>query len=725
VATIKLNDRFALDTDVQLAPFSALLKYAQSLPSLIVEKADLSRIGGLTLSDPAVTSLTAGLSFNQPVNLGKGAPQLTIQAAVQGSFTVISRSPGNETLFGSDPFGENIQIPEGTCFVATALKASAAASLGGSVDALQFGIETGANITIANYGNFDAGAGSPTLLEALRQSIAGFVIPADAADLAAIPERGLVSITGQWNLKFSGTVNLLAAANPLATLALPAGLPAIAVKAGESVQVGASYQVSGEYQLRVQKVGSSQVRLGWYRNRSTEIKVTASASAGLAAGIGDTDLFSAILKAISSDAHADRDELKRAGLSDTQTAGIQSAVQAAVQRKLELALSFEIGALKSDQAAFLYEVNTAALGDDGRQALPRALAGDLSALTLDGALPAGIRMVRSIFSNMKQRNNTLKINLLGIYNAISISKLALSGSTLFEPATGALVITDKATADRIRASEVNFGADTRKLRHVLAESFLITAMYRGSRLAVTAPALKSSHTFFEIHAATDGNQMRDNVQVGTALGLLAGASALLPDGVDDFGRTTIYAETQYDDALTTTLFLTADGKPRPVEYYDRAGRNAIKLLVREDGDDAFRRRPAIDDNLWRQMRTSGQPQFALMFPAEQVGAITADYSVIVWWAGAMRSAAERLAEMRAFFNTNPQPSPDDRPFQQLRDKLAEELARVAANTKEDFGRPWGLLAMDLASGRQADAVVIITGPRLALSTQRAKGVAAG
>jgi hypothetical protein len=94
---------------------------------------------------------------------------------------------------------------------------------------------------------------------------------------------------------------------------------------------------------------------------------------------------------------------------------------------------------------------------------------------------------------------------------------------------------------------------------------------------------------------------------------------LLPEGAGDFGRTTVYAETQYDDALTTTLFLSADGNPRPVEYYDRAGRNAIKLLVREDGDDAFRRRPAMDDNLWRQMRTSGQPQFALMFPAEQVG----------------------------------------------------------------------------------------------------------
>jgi hypothetical protein len=52
------------------------------------------------------------------------------------------------------------------------------------------------------------------------------------------------------------------------------------------------------------------------------------------------------------------------------------------------------------------------------------------------------------------------------------------------------------------------------------------------------------------------------------------------------------------------------------------------------------------------------------------------------------------------------------------------LADVAANTKEEFGRPWGLVAMDLATARQADGSITITGPRLALSTERAKAVAA-
>src|SRR5258705_11150387 len=103
--SIKLSDGFALNINVQLAPFSALLRYAKSLPSLFAGGADLSRIGGLTLSDPAVKSIKTGLSFSQPVDFGKGVPALAIQAGVQGSLSVISASPGSEALFSPDLFG--------------------------------------------------------------------------------------------------------------------------------------------------------------------------------------------------------------------------------------------------------------------------------------------------------------------------------------------------------------------------------------------------------------------------------------------------------------------------------------------------------------------------------------------------------------------------------------------------------------------------------------------
>jgi len=218
--------------------------------------------------------------------------------------------------------------------------------------------------------------------------------------------------------------------------------------------------------------------------------------------------------------------------------------------------------------------------------------------------------------------------------------------------------------------------------------------------------------------------MQADVDVASALGLLAAGETSLRQGVADFGRTTVYAQLEYDDDLTASLFLGPDGKPRPLEEYENAGRGAIQLLVREGADDSFRRRPAMDDDLWAKMKSAGQAQFRFMFPEEQVGAITADYSVIVWWSQALRSAAEPLAAMHAFLKTHPGLSPDEPEYRQLRGQLAKGLAAVAANTKEEFGRPWGLVAMDLATARLADGSITITGPRLALSAKRAKAVAA-
>lgn len=723
--TIKLTDQFGLDVSIQPAPLSAFTRYFQALPSLIAEGGDLKGLGVLSLNDPAITSLQTGLSFAEPVEIGPGAPKLTVQAGLAGFFSVV---PGgdNEFLFTPDDYGDNIAIPGGVCYVAVSLAASAGASVAGASGSLGFGAQSGATVAITNYREFPARQGPPTLLDALRESIAGFVLPASAGDLQAIPEGGVVTVDTQGTLRVSGTANLLAAVNPLAAVELPSPLPAVAVKGGASVQVGASFQVTGAYQVRARRLDHSRVLLGWYRKHGTEVDVTASASAGVSAGFGTTDLFSSLITAISGNAQADLQELQRGGLSNAEIATIQAAVKAAIDRKLEMALRFELGALESDQAAFLYEIDLSTLADDGVAAIGRALASDLSALGGgENPLPLGIRPVRNIFTAIHQGKHSLTVNLLGIYNFISLSKLTLAGKVMYEPGSGNLVITDTATADRVRSAAVNFGADADKLRHVLAESFLITAAYRGSRSVVSPPALKSSHLFFDLHDHTGPDRMRADVAVGAALGLLPSG---IPAGVEDFGRTTVYAETQYDDALTTALFLNSDGQPHAIEEYENAGRGALQLLVPEGGDQAYRRRPAIDDGLWQQMKVTGQPGFARLFPtlnAVAVGVITADYTTIMWWAEAMRDTAGLLSTMHAQIPANAGAAPSDLRFQKLRASLAKHLKEVAANTREEFGQPWGMVAMDLVSGRRADARIRITGSRLALLGERPRAIGAG
>ena len=724
MATIRLTDQLGAVVDVQPAESSALLRYFRALPALFVENGDLSQIGGLTLDQPAVRSFKTGLAFNDKIDLGNGV-DLSVQAGTHGSFSLVRRSEGGTNLFGSSVFGEDVEIPEGTCFTRVSLDASAEVSPGGAVGSLSFGVNAGSSLEIASYRGYLLSAGT-TIVEALRETIGGFLIPARTSDLEAIPEEGAVTVTGAGSLKLSVDADLLALTNPLAVAKLPGPLPVAQVAAGGTIQVGAAYRIEGEYQMRASRLDGSRVRIGWYRRKSDEWTVTATASAGVSVGTGGMDLFSTVVKAISADPKADRDALGQAGLLPDQAAAIQAAVQAAVSRRLELALAVEMSALESGGAAFLYEIDLPRLTPLSREALDRALQGDLSALHRN-TLP-GVACVRSIWTKASEKRMSLEVNLLGIYNFGSVASLVRTGTVLAEPVTGTLIFTDQITADRVRSNQVNYGADTSKLRHVLAESFLITAVYRGTEQAAGGLSLASSHTFFELRNNTSRQDMLRSLRIGTALGLWHEQAAGLPTDAGDFGRTTVHARTDYDDALTASLFLDAEGRAYPREFYENAGRAALQLLIAEGDQDAVRRMPAIDDDLWRKMTASGQPGFGQLFPnlpAPLVGAIVADYSTIVWWADAMAGASQRLVAMRQFSSLNPTSSPQNPEFQALRNELASHLAKVAANTREEFGQPWGLVAMNEASGRRAPASILILGPRFVRVRDSAKGLTAG
>jgi hypothetical protein len=717
MATIKLTDDLGLDADITMAPFSSLLKYFKQLPALRLSNGDFSKAAGMTLDQPALTMLNSGLSFTDSVAIGPGANALSISAGLHGLLALIPRTPSAVKL--PDVSAGEIQIAEGTCYLELGVQASVGVSVGPDSGQLQFGVGPGETIDIRNYQSFPL-KHEITLLDAVEQTVGNFIIPASADDLSSLPEGCVATVTGTGSLKLSATANLLAVTNPLASAALPAPLPALSVTAGSAAQVGAGLTLKCTFQVCSQKLASGHVQLGWYRQTSSEFDVTASVSEGLSAGFGSTDLFSTIIGAISASASADRNELQKAGLPPDQISAIQSAVKAAVNRKLQLALSTEISATESGDAIFLYDIDIAALTPDSRQALDQALCGDLTGLH-SGPVP-GVTVVKSIWERARKYGVQLDVNLLGILNVGSVSTLTCTGSVLFEPATGALVITDKSAAQRIRSTTVNFGADTQKLRHVMAESFLLTAAYQGSQQQVGAPALRCSHDFFDLENDASRDQMVRDLRVGAALGLLSGEDATPPAGIDDFGRTVIHARTDYDNGSASALFLDADGAAFPQLFYENIGRATIQLLVSTDDEDAVRLQPATDDNLWKSMKGQGQPGFAALFPdvsAPLLGDITTDYTVIIWWADAMAGASQILAAIRKWFSQHPTAAVNDPQFQRLRQDLAAHMKKVAGATKEEFGKPWGLIAMDRASGRRAGASILIAGPKFASTKQRA------
>jgi hypothetical protein len=84
-----------------------------------------------------------------------------------------------------------------------------------------------------------------------------------------------------------------------------------------------------------------------------------------------------------------------------------------------------------------------------------------------------------------------------------------------------------------------------------------------------------------------------------------------------------------------------------------------------------------------------------------LGAIDTDYTFIAWWSSAMRGMSVALANLNAYLAKNPTWDPEDNTFKKLRLSLDNAMAAVDRRVKNEFSEPFGLLAMDLASGQNA------------------------
>ncbi|HWC96711.1 MAG TPA: hypothetical protein VG456_08175 [Candidatus Sulfopaludibacter sp.] len=719
MASIKMTDQLGLDIDAQPAATSALLKYAQQLPSLRLDSLDLSKLGGLTLDESAIQSVKTGVSFQDPLTLGDGGPTLTVAAGAHAAFCIVTDV---DDLPGQEHGDES---PKNSCYASFAVDATVSPSVSTTVGSIQFGAAPSTSLTLESLIRLPLKSGV-TLTQAVQKTVAAFCVPAHCADLEALAAGQIARAAVTGKLTLSGSANLLAVTNPLASASLPAPLPAVSVSAGGSVTAGVSFEIETEYEVIARMLDSAKIRLSWRHKSESAVTVKVKGCEGISAGFGSTDLFSQVIGAVSADPKVDLKELGAAGVPEGQAEAIQGAVKAAVSRKLEIAVGAELTASDSTSAAFLYEISPAALSEQSRQAIDLALRGDLTGL--HAADCPGVACVRSVWDNVRKRELSLDVNLLGILNYRSVSSLAVEGKVLYEPVTGALVITDQATAERIQTLAVNFGADTQKLRHVLAESFLITAAYQSVRQTATAPALRCSHHFFDLENSTSRHDMAVKLRTGFAIGLLSEADTEPPAGIDNFGRTLFSVATDYDGVLVTAMFLDSAGAPLSHEEYEMAGRAAIQLLVREGDEDAVRREPAIDDGLWDKMKAMGQPGIPNLFlnaPKPFVSAIVTDYTAIQWWADAMSGMAHQLASLRQWVAQHPAVGLQDPEFAKQREKLAGYLRGVAANTKDEFGQPWGLIAMNQLTGRKGGAKMLLSSPKLVLDKQSKPAAAVG
>jgi len=722
MATIRLTDRFGLDVTLNPSPFSVFSKYLRELTSVGVSLNSLQEIKAITIDEYPFKSQSLGLSFQQPVNLGASGVELTISPKTAGSLLVAG---GNDLLDGALYDMPGSQSLMGQTYLSAGLEASLAGDLHDEAGTLQFGFSAG-NDVVLSYS--EPVRPTDQLVPAIEKVIRSFSIPGDLDDLRGMPVGSIASVEGSGNLKLSATVDVLAVTNPLATVAT-ATLPTagIGLREGASISVGTALSVTGDYKVQVSKLNANRMWLGYSRTRGKELDVNVTAGIGVSAGVGSFDLIKILLQAISPDAAPSVDDLRKAGMQDEEIQAMSAAIKAGIQRSLEIALRTELDFSDEHTSAFLYEIDLSALDDTAKQAVHSALRGDLS--EVERGHLAGVKSLRSVTSVTRDRTRRLNLNLLGVLNFGSVMELVQNSTLVVDPDTGDITITDKTTASQIGLTVNNFAKDAAKLRHILADGFLTTCVYRtsqtGSKLKVNSRCWA-----FELRNSTSFSQIQGFVNIAVALGLITSDDAkrklaAMPPRADheEYGRSVFFADSGYDDATFYTLFFDSTGQVRPLAYYEKVGRGAMAATL-PPGDPVNRARllPLANDSVWQAM-SGGQTTFPGLFEQYrfsdvEVADITGDYSIIVWWSSAMHSMSESLANLLVFLKNTGMKDATNSTFASLREELNKRVKSVTQQTQDRFSEPWGLVAMDMASGRRSQTNLLVASPRFNLSLSR-------
>lgn len=669
-----------------------LAMHLDQIPNLILtgKNIDLSALKNAYLSDPPIKTADGTVNFDRSFTIGQES--LQVKANASATLRVIAPTKPDTTLFDPDLFGDNIVVGENERYVCFGFDASASAGATADLGNFAFGSQAGGTLSFATYRRFDVSGLSPKFFDAVAETVAGFVIPAHVSDLENMAIGEIVTVETTGNLQFSLTANLLTFSNPLVTVPVPDRPSGVELAAGGSMQVGAAYTLSGGYQMRVWKLSANRVRLSYHKSRDSDLAVTSDASIGVTASVDGKDLFARVLKTISKDPAGDLAVI--AGLQPREIQAIEDATQKSIERKLEVAVSAEVNAADQTDAIFAIDAYLPALNETERTAIESALHGNIAKLAEGSPLPAGISLVGSKFTHLKETGTRLRVNLFGIFTYGSVANLVRQRLTWVGP-DGSLNISDSATASRVK-----FGADRDAFRMLLAETFLITA---GWMAGSSGPNLSCTHTWLELHDRTKAETMRGELDIALGLGAIDEAALQAILGVrGEFGKTEAHAYISYNDSILRAGFLDASGDPWSAEVYDRIGRAAMRMLVAKDGDDSFRLEPLEDDELWLRMRKLGQPGIIQMFGPEHGPVIAADYTKIAWWTDSMHETATILSLLRR--------NPNDPGVPAKRDELAKQLAKLASETSSHLNEPWGIVVMYLATGSRGQFTIEYIGP---------------
>jgi hypothetical protein len=670
---------------IDLSQPSSLVNYARSQLLHLMVAPDFVALQGKALSEAAPQPIQFQATLGNEFQLGKAQPEITLTPKVQAVLRADAAHAGL-AVTGSLGFG-----------------------ISGSAGDLTFGLDAKSGVTIEFVKAFSGAAVEPSLGGAVGQMLSGFTIAASIADLGLLHAGDVCTVSGQGSLKLTGGFEIAIPVNPLASVKLPLNAGSIDVKDGVMAGVSASITISGAYQIRACGLAGGAIGLRFLKQKGAILRSDFTASASASVKFGKTDLLAALLGAISK---SDGGPKLLAGLTEAEVKTFNAALQEGVDHALQAALDLALSTAAEDACVFEYEIQPGALDAASTGAVDGALHGDLTALT-ELPSPAGVTLRSSVLTRMRSKGVTLKVNLLGIVNLISVSKLIGKCEILSDLASGTVTIKETATSEHISAITNPYDRQE-ALRKAIFESVLVTTTYRASG-AVAMPDLRCANLHFVVNRDTNAVTVRGYLNWFAALNLMAkGDVAAALSGYTGDKTSTCQLRTELDDAACENLFF-AGAKLHDDAYYREFGRYALRALLHPDADEIERARCRFLDDpaTWAQAVNLGpSPELRHLIPLDRtdprfdvvLADVTGDLYDILWWAESMTKAGAALLGMRQFLKgRNPVGLKDDPEFQRNCEALQQLMMSVVAKSKARFDEPWGMVSLFWAAGSPGGA----------------------
>lgn len=625
---------------------------------------------------------TFAAAFNNPSIPLSGGNSLGVTAGVNSTLSISRAS--DSPLFGADDY-DPVEINGNDCWVAfeldTTLGASAAVPLPDGFG-VNFGVSTAPSF--ATHVLFPAAqAPATTLRQAIEQALNTFSILDSSDDVLSIPQgviykndlSGTVTIGGSWTLPLAVNQLSLAQAN------LPFDSK-VSVNPELTLSVSGDVCITGEFSVRFRRSAPNLLRVGLYKKAGTTVDASFTASAGLAADVGSTDLINAFFSAVVPGANVS----KIPGAAD-----IQQVLNDSVDRSLALSFEAAWSDAPAEAAALVYEIDISAISQATKDALGSALRGNWTGITN----LANARKLRNVITDTVEKKFTLSVNILGLFNYRSVDDFVAAMRVVTDPEHGSVVITDSVTAAQIVAASTPLAANPDKLRCALDNCFVATATYKALLAGIGASAaFGASQTYFEYKGSMGYRDALKLLNTGEALGVMLPAikTALPSSGAPvEHAHFAALIDYQNNDVLGFFFKDIVALTPRIADELKKVGRGVLaSLLDPQDATDLLRIQALQSDAQWATWDAN---------PAEVPAPYYSDWFDITQWSSAIAQVGPLLADTISFARTVAGDPTASAVFMSKRHSLALALDSAVKNTKAAFNQNFPICVMATLAGR--------------------------